>query len=190
MLLWKELVDQPLGLETSKDATQDDLRLLQIYLCRLFLTPGVESTLSPFSLEDNIALLGIETDRDHDEQGEGLLSSPRLLCKAIRKRERQLTRSLKGEPRLSFGHLLSSLVQCLKPNRVEIKLLIFGILLTKQPSARMLLRALEINELSSSVSALARALSEAPRAVANALNDHALLCQVRLLEPPGRGADI
>ena len=42
MLLWNDFVDQSKPLKHAKQPNQDDLKLLQIYLCRLFLAPSAE----------------------------------------------------------------------------------------------------------------------------------------------------
>lgn len=186
MLLWKELVDQAHESQLDITSSHDDLKLLQIYLCRLFLTPGYGNALSLFNGEANLKLLGVDT-RKLDER---VLTDEREQLAAIRKRERALTASLKGKPELSFEPLLRSLVRFLKPSLVETKLLIYAILLVRNPQARQLLRELEINEYTNSVSALSRALREPARSVSEALDDAALLCQIRLIESPSRNADI
>ncbi len=73
---------------------------------------------------------------------------------------------------------------------VEIKLLIFAILLLKYPKAKDVMRDLEINEFGNSVSALARAMRESGRTIAAALDQDAMLCQIRLLEEPNQNSDI
>jgi SpoVK/Ycf46/Vps4 family AAA+-type ATPase len=185
MLLWKELINEAQDLERSAAGSKDDLKLLQIYLCRLYLTPGYENTLSLFNAEESMAFLGI----DMPEDGEIQLGS-RAHLKSIRKREKSLTASLKGKPQFSFEPLLSSLVRLLKPNLVEVKVLIYALLLLKHPQSKQVLRELEINEFNNSVNALAKAMRESSRMLARALDEDAMLCQIRLLEPPNRGSDI
>ncbi|MBT00061.1 MAG: hypothetical protein CMI01_15475 [Oceanospirillaceae bacterium] len=185
MLLWKELINEAQDLEPSTAGSKDDLKLLQIYLCRLYLTPGHENTLSLFNAEESMAFLGIDVPEDGD-----MHPGSRAHLKAIRKREKSLTASLKGKPQLSFEPLLTSLVKLLKPNLVEIKVLIYALLLLKHPQSKQVLRELEINELNNSVNALAKAMRESSRMLARALDEDAMLCQIRLLEPPNRGSDI
>lgn len=185
MLLWKELINQADGSEPDTATSKDDLKLLQIYLCRLYLTPGYENSLSLFNAEDSLAFLGIKPI----EEGSTLPGS-QVHLKAIRKREKSLTASLNDKPELSFEPLLASLVNLLKPNLVEIKLLIYALLLLQHPQAKQALRELEINEFNHSVNALAKAMRESSRTVARALDEDAMLCQIRLLEAPHRGSDI
>ncbi|MCK0165908.1 ATP-binding protein [Marinobacter sp. S6332] len=184
MLLWKELINEARELDQDTTASKDDLKLLQIYLCRLYLTPAYENTLSLFSAEENLAFLGIKPPEDV-----GSLST-RAHLNIIRKREATLASSLKDRPQLSFVPLLTSLVKLLKPNLVETKLLIYAMLLLKHPQAHPVLRELDINEFNNSVNALARALRESPRTVAQALGDDSMLCQIRLLEAPSMISDI
>ena len=66
MLLWKELINEAQDLEPSTAGSKDDLKLLQIYLCRLYLTPGHENTLSLFNAEESMAFLGIDVPEDGD----------------------------------------------------------------------------------------------------------------------------
>jgi SpoVK/Ycf46/Vps4 family AAA+-type ATPase len=113
-----------------------------------------------------------------------------VFLEAVRKREKQLTQSLKGKPELSFEPLLANLIKLLKPSVVEVKLLIFAILLLKHPKAKEVMRDLEINEFGNSVSALARAMRESGRTIAAALDQDAMLCQIRLLEEPNQNSDI
>lgn len=184
MLLWNELINEACELDQDTTASKDDLKLLQIYLCRLYLTPTYENTLSLFNAEENLAFLGIKPPEDADSLG------TRAHLNIIRKREKALVSSLKGRPKLSFSPLLASLVKLLKPNLVETKLLVYALLLLKHPQAQPVLRELEINEFNNSVNALARALRESPRTVAWALDDDSMLCQIRLLEAPNRCSDI
>jgi len=184
MLLWKELINEARELDQDTTASKDDLKLLQIYLCRLYLTPAYENTLSLFNAEESLLFLGIKPPEDADALG------TRAHLNIIRKREKALTSSLKGSPKLSFEPLLASLVKLLKPNLVETKLLVYAILLLKHPQAQPVLRELEINEFNNSVSALSRTLRESSRMVARALNDDSMLCQVRLLEAANRGSEI
>ncbi|SOB74726.1 AAA+-type ATPase, SpoVK/Ycf46/Vps4 family [Marinobacter sp. LV10R510-11A] len=184
MLLWNELINEARELEQDTTASKDDLRLLQIYLCRLYLTPAYENTLSLFNAEESLAFLGIKPPEDADTLG------TRAHLNIIRKREKALTFSLKGKPKLSFEPLLASLVKLLKPNLVETKLLVYAMLLLKHPQAQSVLRELEISELNNSVNALARAMRESSRTVARALEDDSMLRQIRLFETPNRGSDI
>ena len=185
MLLWKELINEAQDPGPDLSASKDDLKLLQIYLCRLYLTPGYENTLSFFGADDALAFLGIKVP-----EGGGSVSGTGVYLKAIRDREKALTASLKGKPNLSFEPLLSSLTKLLKPNLVEIKVLIFTLLLHKHPQAKQVLRELEITELNNSVNALAKAMRESSRMLARALDEDAMLCQIRLLEAPNRNSDI
>src|SRR5690554_2057180 len=184
MLLWNELIDEAREKDQDTTASKDDLKLLQIYLCRLYLTPGYEHTLSLFNTEESLAFLGIKPPENVDS-----LSSRECLS-IIRKRERALVYSLKGKPKLSFEPLLASLVNLLKPDLIETKLLIYAMLLLKHPRAQPVLRELEINEFNNSVNALARAMRESSRTVARALDEDSMLCQIRLLEAPNQGSDI
>lgn len=185
MLLWKELINEAEDLEQSTSASKDDLKLLQIYLCRLCMTPGYEHSLNLFNAEESLAFLGIKPLKESD-------TSPgaRAHLKAIRKREKALTASLKGKPGLSFEPLLASLVKLLKPSVVEIKLLVYALLLLKHPQSKRVLSELEITEFNNSVNALAKAMRESSRQVARALGQDAMLSQIRLLEPANRGSDI
>lgn len=185
MLLWKELINEAQGLRKSTSSSKDDLKLLQIYLCRLYLTPGHGNTLSRFNVEESLEFLGIKPL----EEGDAMPATSAPL-KAIRKREKTLTETLKGTPKLSFEPLLASLVKLLKPNLVEIKLIIYALLLLKHPQSKQVLRELEINEFNASVNALAKAMRESPRMVARALDEDAMLSQIHLLEPPNRGSEI
>ncbi|MBK1887777.1 AAA family ATPase [Marinobacter sp. DY40_1A1] len=184
MLQWSELIDEAREMDQDTTASKDDLTLLQIYLCRLYLTPGYEHTLSLFNTEESLAFLGIEAPEHSDSL------RTRECLSIIRKREKVLVASLKGKPKLSFEPLLNSLVNLLKPDMVETKLLIYAMLLLKHPQAQPVLRELEINEINNSVNALARAMRESPRTVARALDEDSMLCQIRLLEAPNRGSDI
>ena len=60
MLLWKELINEARELDQDTTASKDDLKLLQIYLCRLYLTPAYENTLSLFNAEESLLFLGIK----------------------------------------------------------------------------------------------------------------------------------
>lgn len=185
MLLWKELVNEAQQTETAPSASKDDLKLLQIYLCRLFLSPVNQDKPAVFRDDETLDYLGVtpETDEEAEPGNSAYL-------RAIRRREKSLTRSLKGKPRLSFEPLLNNLIKLLKPNVVEIKLLIYAILILKHPKAKEVLRELEINELNNSVSALARAMRESSRTIAGALDESATLSQIRLIEPAHYNSDI
>ena len=185
MLLWKELIDEAQGREAGWAASKDDLKLLQMYLCRLYLTPGYGNTLSLFHAEESMAFLGIQ-----EHEGAAELTSTVDCFEAIRKREKVLTASLKGKPALSFEPLLAILARLLKPSVVELKLLIYAVLLLKHPQARKVLHDLDISAIDNSVNALARAMRVSPRMLARALDPDAILCQIRLLEAPSRGNDI
>ena len=130
MLLWNELINEARELEQDITASKDDLKLLQIYLCRLYLTPAYENTLSLFNAEESLAFLGIKSPEDVDSL------STRAQLAIIRKREKALVSSLKDRPKLSFAPLLASLVKLLKPNLIETKLLVYAMLLLKHPQAR------------------------------------------------------
>ncbi|EBA00901.1 AAA family ATPase [Marinobacter sp. ELB17] len=184
MLLWNELINEARELEPDASATKDDLKLLQIYLCRLYLSPIHEKTVNLFSAAESLTFLGIQTPEDADT------ISTRVYFNMIRKREKALTASHKGKPKLSFGPLLASLVKLLKPSAIETKLLVYAMLLLKHPQAQPVLRELDINEFNNSVSALAKSLRESSRALARALGEDAMLCQVNLLETPDRSSDI
>lgn len=179
MLLWKDLVDQPQPPKHTNQPSHDDLKLLQIYLCRLCLAPSAEGKFDELSMEDEIGLLGAKMAATRSSSG----GTVRII-RAIRKREKKLTGDLSGGPRLSFEPLLSSLIRSLKPNRAEIKVLTFAILQIKQPDARNLMQELNVHELAGSISAFARVFNESPRAISSALDKHGILSQVRLLEAP------
>ena len=185
MLLWKELVNEAQESEHAQATSKDDLKLLQIYLCRLFLSPANQNKPATFHDDEPLGFLGVrpETEEEAEPGNPGYL-------RAIGRREKLLTRSLKGKPRLSFEPLLTNLIKLLNPNLVEVKLLIYAILLLKHPKAKEVMRELEINEYSNSVSALARATCESSRAISEALDDNATLCQIRLIEAPNQNSDI
>jgi len=185
MLLWKELVSEAQETEHTPSTSKDDLKLLQIYLCRLYLSPVNQDKPAVFRDDDTLEFLGVTPETDEEAEP----GNPAYL-RAIRRREKSLTRSLKGKPRLSFEPLLNNLRKLLKPNLVEIKLLIYAILILKHPKAKEILRDLEINELNNSVSALARAMRESSRAVAAALDENGTLSQIRLIEPAHYNSDI
>jgi len=185
MLLWKELVSEAEEKEQTASPSKDDLKLLQIYVCRLFLSPVNHNQPVMFRDDAPLSFMGITPKTDEESEP----GSPAYL-RAIRRREKSLTRSLKGAPRLSFEPLLKNLVKLLRPGKVEIKVLIYAILLLKYPKARETLRELEINDYSNSVSALARAMRESTRALNEALDENAILSQIRLIEGPNPNTDI
>ncbi|MBR9869514.1 MAG: hypothetical protein GYB26_00035 [Gammaproteobacteria bacterium] len=41
MLMWNEVIDESREIEKHTAAPKDDPKLIEIYLCRLFLTPGL-----------------------------------------------------------------------------------------------------------------------------------------------------
>jgi ATPases of the AAA+ class len=185
MLLWKELINEAHEPDYPASSSKDDLKLLQIYLCRLFLITGYKKEFRLVGMDETDVFLGLKLPtRDESE-----VSAP-VFLEAVRKREKQLTQSLKGKPELSFEPLLANLIKLLKPSVVEVKLLIFAILLLKHPKAKEVMRDLEINEFGNSVSALARAMRESGRTIAAALDQDAMLCQIRLLEEPNQNSDI
>jgi len=185
MLLWKELINEAHEPDYLSSPSKDDLKLLQIYLCRLFLITGYKKEFRLVGMDEPDAFLELELPSGIDSE----VSAP-VFLEAVRKREKQLTRSLKGKPKLSFEPLLANLVRLLKADVVEIKLLIFAILLLKYPKAKDVMRDLEINEYGNSISALARAMRESARTIAAALDQDAMLCQIRLLEEPNQNSDI
>jgi len=185
MLLWKELINEAHEPDYLAPSSNDDLKLLQIYLCRLFLITGYKKEFRLVGMDEPDVFLGLKLPMRDD----GEVSAP-VFLDAVRKREKQLTRSLKGKPELSFEPLLANLIKLLKPSVVEVKLLIFAILLLKHPKAKEVMRDLEINEFGNSVSALARAMRESARTIAAALDQDAMLCQIRLLEEPNQNSDI
>ena len=185
MLLWKELINEAHEPDYLAPSSKDDLKLLQIYLCRLFLITGYRKDFRLVGMDEPDVFLGLKLPTRDD----GEVSAPVFLA-AVGKREKQLTQSLKGKPELSFEPLLANLIKLLKPSVVEVKLLIFAILLLKHPKAKDVMRDLEINEFGNSVSALARAMRESGRTIAAALDQDAMLCQIRLLEEPNQNSDI
>lgn len=185
MLLWKELINEAHEPDYPASSSKDDLKLLQIYLCRLFLITGYRKDFRLVGMDEPDVFLGLKLPTRDDSE----VSAP-VFLEAVRKREKQLTQSLKGKAELSFAPLLANLIKLLKPSVVEVKLLIFAILLLKHPKAREVMRDLEINEFGNSVSALARAMRESGRAIAAALDQDAMLCQIRLLEEPNQNSDI
>ncbi|GGC77336.1 AAA family ATPase [Marinobacter halophilus] len=185
MLLWKELINEGYEPDYLSPQSKDDLKLLQIYLCRLFLITGYKKEFRLVGMDEPDAFLGLELPSGVDSE----ISAP-VFLDAVRKREKQLTRSLRGKPELSFEPLLANLVKLLKADVVEIKLLIFAILLLKHPKAKEVMRDLEINEYGNSISALSRAMRESARTIAAALDQDAMLCQIRLLEEPNQNSDI
>ncbi|WP_226610416.1 AAA family ATPase [Marinobacter nauticus] len=185
MLLWKELINEAHEPDYLASSSKDDLKLLQIYLCRLFLITGYKKEFRLVGMDEPDVFLGLKLPTTDDVE----VSAP-VFLEAVRKREKQLTRSLKGKPELSFEPLLANLIKLLKPSVVEVKLLIFAILLLKHPKAKEVMRDLEINEFGNSVSALARAMRESGRTIAAALDQDAMLCQIRLLEEPNQNSDI
>jgi len=185
MLLWKDLISEAQNSEHTPVTSKDDLKLLQIYLCRLFLSPYHQNNPVFFREDKSLEFLGVKL-KDNDEFAPGTAD----FLRAIKNRERTLTRSLKGKPRLSFEPLLNNLVKLLKPSVVEIKLLVYAILLLQHPKAKDALQGLEINEYSHSVNALARAMRESTRSVSEALEENSTLCQICLIEWPGQSSDI
>lgn len=185
MLLWKELINEAHEPDYPASSSKDDLKLLQIYLCRLFLITGYKKEFRLVGMDEPDVFLGLKLQTRDDSE----VSAP-VFLEAVRKREKQLTQSLKGKPELSFEPLLANLIKLLKPSVVEVKLLIFAILLLKHPKAKEVMRDLEINEFGNSVSALARAMRESGRTIAAALDQDAMLCQIRLLEEPSQNSDI
>jgi SpoVK/Ycf46/Vps4 family AAA+-type ATPase len=185
MLLWNELINEAHEPDYLSSSSKDDLKLLQIYLCRLFLITGYKKEFRLVGMDEPDAFLGLKLPSGVDSE----ISAP-VFLDAVRKREKQLTRSLKGKPELSFEPLLANLIKLLKADVVEVKLLIFAILLLKHPKAKEVMRDLEINEYGNSVSALARAMRESARTIAVALDQDSMLCQIRLLEEPNQNSDI
>lgn len=185
MLLWNELINEAHEPDYLSSSSKDDLKLLQIYLCRLFLITGYKKEFRLVGMDEPDAFLGLKLPSGDDSE----ISAP-IFLEAVLKREKQLTRSLKGKPELSVAPLLANLIKLLKADVVEIKLLIFAILLLKYPKAKEVMRDLEINEYGNSISALARAMRESPRTIAAALDQDAMLCQIRLLEEPNQNSDI
>lgn len=185
MLLWKELINEAHEPDYLSSSSKDDLKLLQIYLCRLFLITGYKKEFRLVGMDEPDAFLELELPSGTDSE-----ISASVFLGAVRKREKQLTRSLRGKPELSFEPLLANLVKLLKADVVEIKLLIFAILLLKYPKAKEVMRDLEINEYGNSISALARAMRESARTIAAALDQDAMLCQIHLLEEPNQNSDI
>lgn len=185
MLLWNELINEAHEPDYLSSQSKDDLKLLQIYLCRLFLITGYKKEFRLVGMDEPDAFLGLKLPSGVDSE----ISAP-VFLDAVRKREKQLTRSLRGKPELSFEPLLANLIKLLKADVVEIKLLIFAILLLKHPKAKEVMRDLEINEYGNSVSALARAMRESARTIVAALDQDAMLCQIRLLEEPNQNSDI
>lgn len=185
MLLWKELINEAHESEYPKTASKDELTLLQIYLCRLFLTPAYQNKPCLLNTDEPLSFLGIK----HASEDGGMSGAPGFL-RVVQKREKSLTRSLNGKPKLSFEPLVANLIELLKPSTVEVKLLIYAILILKHPRAREVLQELEISGYSNSVSALARAMREPTRTIAAALDEDAMLCQVRLLHASNPNSDI
>ncbi|MDP4533485.1 AAA family ATPase [Marinobacter salarius] len=185
MLLWNELISEAHEPDYLSSPSKDDLKLLQIYLCRLFLITGYRKEFRLAGMDEPDAFLGLKLSSGADSE----ISAP-VFLEAVRKREKQLTRSLRGKPELSFEPLLANLIKLLKADVVEIKMLVFAILLLKHPKAKEVMRDLEINEYGNSVSALARAMRESARTIAAALDQDAMLCQIRLLEEPNQNSDI
>lgn len=185
MLLWKELINEARPPECTPAPAQDDLRLLQIYLCRLYLIAG--SRKEPWIVQADVpdAFLELQLSVADGEE-----PSTAGLLNAVRKRLRQLTRSVKGKPRLSFEPLVTSLSELLSPSLVEVKLLIFAILLVKFPGARGVMAELDITGYGDSITALAKVMHESSRAIASALSEGAMLCQARLLDVAYQDADI
>ncbi len=185
MLLWKELINESLESDYSQTASRDELTLLQIYLCRLFLSPAYQNKPCLLNSDEPFSFLGIKPASESGGQ-----PGTAAFLRAIHKREKALTRSLKGKPELSFEPLVANLIKLLKPSAVEVKLLIYAILLLKHPQSKDVIDELELTEYSNAVSALARAMREPTRAIAAALDESALLCQIRLLEEPNRNCGI
>lgn len=186
MLLWKELIDHSQGIQASEGPAGDDLRLLQIYLCRLYLTPGYENSTSLSAAEDSLLFMGVKLPAEHEAD-----SGNAPYTKAIRARLRHLTATLNGTPSLSFAPLVQTLISLLNLNSTETKLLIFAILLCQHPKVRSVMRELEINGLHNAISAMAKALHEPTRSISKALIEHdSVLCQVRLIDPPSEHSDI
>lgn len=185
MLLWKDLINETRESEYPQTTSKDELTLLQIYLCRLFLAPAYQNKPCLLNSDEPFSFIGI---KPASEGGGGPGTSAFL--RAVKKREKALTRSLKGKPELSFEPLLADLIKLLKPRPVEVKLLVYAILLLKHPQAKEVIQELGISEYSNSVSALARTMRESTRTVAAALDENAMLCQIRLLESPNPNSDI
>lgn len=185
MLLWKELINEAHEPENHSAPSKDDLKLLQIYLCRLFLIAGNKKEVWIVHSDETEDLLGLKLNGGGSGE-----SGDRAFLDAVREREKRLARSLNGRPQLSFEPLVTHLSRLLKPALVEVKLLIFAILLLKYPKAKEVMQELEIHEYSNSVSALARAMRESARTIASALEQDSVLCQIRLLEEPNPHTDI
>ena len=182
MLLWKELINEAHEPEYHSPPSKDDLKLLQIYLCRLFLIAGNKKEAWVAHSDETEAFLGLTVRPGNDGKA--------AFLGAVRDREKRLIHSLKGRPKLSFEPLVAHLCRLLKPGLVEVKLLIFAILLLKYPKAKEVMQELEIHEYSNSVSALARAMRESVRSIASALDQEVVLCQIRLLDVPSQNSDI
>ena len=168
MLLWKELINESLESDYSQTASRDELTLLQIYLCRLFLSPAYQNKPCLLNSDEPFSFLGIKPASESGGQ-----PGTAAFLRAIHKREKALTRSLKGKPELSFEPLVANLIKLLKPSAVEVKLLIYAILLLKHPQSKDVIDELELTEYSNAVSALARAMREPTRAIAAALDESA-----------------
>lgn len=187
MLQWKELIDHSQDNETNEETAWDDLHLLQIYLCRLYLTPGYENSLSQAASEESLQFMGVTPPTENTSDCDNA-----AYIRAIQARLDQLTSSLHGTPVLSFAPLVQTLVNLLKLNSTETKLLVFAVLLCKYPPSYRVLCDLKIFGLHGSVSAMAKALREPTHSVAKALvqPDSMLLCQVRLIDPPSHSCGI
>jgi hypothetical protein len=60
MLLWKELINESLESDYSQTASREELTLLQIYLCRLFLSPAYQNKPCLLNSDEPFSFLGIK----------------------------------------------------------------------------------------------------------------------------------
>ena len=60
MLLWNELINEAHEPDYLSSSSKDDLKLLQIYLCRLFLITGYKKEFRLVGMDEPDAFLGLK----------------------------------------------------------------------------------------------------------------------------------
>lgn len=179
---WSDLVGLKQAPATGTQASEDDRRLFQYYLCRLFSEPGLDMILDNEELRDFASNAGAELGELPSEDSMSFEQKAELLRAAMRARALQLESVMVGEIKLSFEGLLSFLSDRLSLTGAERKVLTFGILASLFPWGRPMLKQLRTNgNESPAVRALANALRERSADVLHALMHDSKLEMTQLM---------
>jgi len=117
MLLWKELVNEAQESEHAPATSKDDLKLLQIYLCRLFLSLANLKKPAIFRDDEPLEFLGLTPETDEEaEPGNSAYLRAILLLKHPKAKEAirdgQRTRqALTAEDLKHLDHLTPGLIR-------------------------------------------------------------------------------